>query len=316
MNPYSRAPNSCDVASVYYRHLPNASNSAPRRVGAPMLPIDPPQQGLSLELEFEAVLGAAEVPPAANGTDGSATATHLLPQMDAWLEGLQGLAIAAADNITAPNTTDPTNTTTSRNTTAPSSSSTTLQQASAPAPAPAQAPAPAPGGGAGATCGAAPPNGCGPAGRPDLSARFDQFFGNRSCPTLPGLRPPCHDFSACCDTHDTCYGTCGSDKGGCDNGFLGCLKNQCLRDFLDSPDLSVLECLALAVGYDAVVALGGGGAFRIAQEEACACGGGGGAPPRLQPFPSGTAGGAANVTLLGVAAQAPPRIGGSAAVRD
>lgn len=104
------------------------------------------------------------------------------------------------------------------------------------------------------------PNGCGPA-------------NSKITPYIPNNYGAAN-FLPCCNTHDTCYGTCNSSKGGCDNSFLSCLSGAC--DAAYSNIIYVIlgiyqNCLKVAGAYFAAVSLGGGGAYTNAQKLACDC---------------------------------------------
>ena len=73
------------------------------------------------------------------------------------------------------------------------------------------------------------------------------------------------EFTSHCDAHDRCYGTCNNDKAKCDDIFYQAMNTQCLS----SP--SVELCQRIANIFYSAVKLGGGSAFRNAQNEDCWC---------------------------------------------
>lgn len=77
-------------------------------------------------------------------------------------------------------------------------------------------------------------------------------------------RPFGFDFGDACETHDNCYGKCGSNKDACDGQFYNNLKSGCQGL---GPDAAM--CLILAEIYYQAVHQGGQGAFDAAQTEAC-----------------------------------------------
>lgn len=36
-------------------------------------------------------------------------------------------------------------------------------------------------------------------------------------------------MTECCNTHDSCYETCNTDRDTCDNEFKNCLENMCVK---------------------------------------------------------------------------------------
>eukprot|EP00455_Lapot_gusevi_P026278 TRINITY_DN2773_c0_g1_i1.p1 TRINITY_DN2773_c0_g1~~TRINITY_DN2773_c0_g1_i1.p1 ORF type:complete len:143 (+),score=26.91 TRINITY_DN2773_c0_g1_i1:54-482(+) len=53
-------------------------------------------------------------------------------------------------------------------------------------------------------------NGCGPQ------------FADKLLPKMPGVL-----FNECCNSHDVCYETAGSDREQCDQELDGCMKQKC-----------------------------------------------------------------------------------------
>ncbi|KXS20902.1 hypothetical protein M427DRAFT_51858 [Gonapodya prolifera JEL478] len=93
----------------------------------------------------------------------------------------------------------------------------------------------------------APPqttNGCGASGK----------FG--------GLVPE-YKFRSCCNAHDLCYGSCGSQKSTCDSNFYNCNKSKC--SWWD------VSCKGLAATYYEAVKNFGCGPFENAQKGRCTC---------------------------------------------
>lgn len=43
-----------------------------------------------------------------------------------------------------------------------------------------------------------------------------------------------NEFTLCCNSHDTCFGTCNSGKNNCDSSFKTCLDNFCNQKFGNS----------------------------------------------------------------------------------
>ncbi|MCH7591422.1 MAG: hypothetical protein IH989_01400 [Planctomycetes bacterium] len=87
-------------------------------------------------------------------------------------------------------------------------------------------------------------------------------------------------FGEACNTHDRCYGTCGTSKVVCDDLFLDTLLDTCWESTPDKPALPVSlaeddetfeRCVSLAYIYWQAVARFGQIAFAIAQDVNCAC---------------------------------------------
>jgi RHS repeat-associated protein len=86
---------------------------------------------------------------------------------------------------------------------------------------------------------------------------------------IPLLIPwgPKITFKPSCDSHDICYGTCGSKKSKCDDDFLKDLKKQC-----DDSGIGIFlikKCYDNAGEYYLGVKLWGGAAYNEAQKNAC-----------------------------------------------
>lgn len=83
-------------------------------------------------------------------------------------------------------------------------------------------------------------------------------------------------FTSACETHNTCYGTCGAIKGDCDAQFFQDLVSLCSSS-LALTDPQYAYCRYLAVTYWVAVAGQGRNAFNITQGNAC------GVPPDASP---------------------------------
>jgi RHS repeat-associated protein len=77
-------------------------------------------------------------------------------------------------------------------------------------------------------------------------------------------------FSDCCQEHDDCYGTCGSNKDACDTNFLECMLAACEKE--DPRRISRVEqCKTYAKRYYWWVHNAGDTAYTKGQAESCAC---------------------------------------------
>ena len=75
-------------------------------------------------------------------------------------------------------------------------------------------------------------------------------------------------FREACNSHDVCYGTCGTDRLGCDVSFLTALKTAC-----DNANLGwywTQSCKSYAQSYYTVVYWAGAAYYEDAQNDACA----------------------------------------------
>ncbi|WP_369333657.1 hypothetical protein [Corallococcus sicarius] len=99
-------------------------------------------------------------------------------------------------------------------------------------------------------------NGCGPDGSPDI---FPDFYGSV-------------EFGPTCNLHDSCYGTCLSDRLDCDDKFAKRLEASC-RDVYPGVLMTRQRnrCLRLASSFALGVSVGGSGAYGAAQKKACIC---------------------------------------------
>lgn len=79
------------------------------------------------------------------------------------------------------------------------------------------------------------------------------------------------EMEECCNEHDKCYDTCGSDKELCDNKFKGCLYSTCKDNQKDMDMLAFKTCKGGAkLLYTATMALGCA-SYKDAQHSACQC---------------------------------------------
>jgi len=87
---------------------------------------------------------------------------------------------------------------------------------------------------------------------------------------MGGDQLPSRGMEACCDTHDLCYDTCGSDKDYCDLDFRRCLYATCKKPKA-SDYIEETKCKAGAkILYTTTVALGCE-PYLEAQGKACKC---------------------------------------------
>ena len=93
-----------------------------------------------------------------------------------------------------------------------------------------------------------------------------------------GWLVPDFDFTEACNSHDLCYGKCGSSKYYCDKKFLKDMINICKKKYRGSKKSflspsragrSRKKCLALAHIYYGAVKEYGNSAFQKTQDEAC-----------------------------------------------
>lgn len=78
------------------------------------------------------------------------------------------------------------------------------------------------------------------------------------------------DFTASCNGHDVCYGTCGKIKEMCDFNFLKGNIEACQSAYSADP-IRLSACSAVAAGYFDFVFTKGQGPFDEAQKEDCEC---------------------------------------------
>ena len=78
---------------------------------------------------------------------------------------------------------------------------------------------------------------------------------------------PLWDFAPACDSHDMCYGTCGSGKFSCDKKILEDMHSVCFA-YKFIPILFGL-CTAQADAYVAGIIIGGNDAYEKGQDEFC-----------------------------------------------
>ncbi|KAF0296228.1 Group XIIA secretory phospholipase A2 [Amphibalanus amphitrite] len=82
---------------------------------------------------------------------------------------------------------------------------------------------------------------------------------------------PVEQLSDCCDAHDLCYDTCGSDRDFCDLAFKRCLYAVCDREKKRLDKLAQKACKgASKLLYTGTLALGCK-SYRDAQRRACRC---------------------------------------------
>ena len=95
------------------------------------------------------------------------------------------------------------------------------------------------------------PNGCGPEGGP----------------SVPDNPTGCEDtsFLDACNAHDTCYGTCGNSRAGCDSNFLDDMLEVCMGSSC------AYACSQAAYAYYGAVNNWGPSAWESAQVSACSC---------------------------------------------
>ena len=95
---------------------------------------------------------------------------------------------------------------------------------------------------------------CGPASSPVVEWLVPDHIG--------GPFTPVHSISPACESHDSCYSTCGMPKGQCDTQLGQDVTSTCLLG-----GGSVSECTFYGNGYYQGVSRYGGGAYQSAQEE-------------------------------------------------
>jgi secretory phospholipase A2 len=82
---------------------------------------------------------------------------------------------------------------------------------------------------------------------------------------------PLEEFVECCDDHDICYGTCGSDKDTCDLHFKKCLYKKCRAEKDSVSKFKHKGCQAGAKVLHAATTTLGCKSFINAQKENCLC---------------------------------------------
>ena len=75
------------------------------------------------------------------------------------------------------------------------------------------------------------------------------------------------DFKECCNTHDVCFGTCGTDREECDKDFYDCMKGKCSK----KSALSEAWCKVKAKSYYLMVKNGSDCFFNNSQKDHCTC---------------------------------------------
>jgi hypothetical protein len=93
-----------------------------------------------------------------------------------------------------------------------------------------------------------------------------------------------YGLTACCNAHDTCYGSCGGSFVECEERFTACLKSACESNFpADSSRRE--ECQSTAALFSTGTRMMGCQLFLDGQKHACDCsaaGGPGGTEPRTR----------------------------------
>ena len=78
------------------------------------------------------------------------------------------------------------------------------------------------------------------------------------------------NFTSCCNSHDVCYGSCGADKGRCDENLSECMARACDRYFfLPIAWHERRSCRAMARIYGFALKTWGTPAYESAQDESC-----------------------------------------------
>lgn len=99
-------------------------------------------------------------------------------------------------------------------------------------------------------------NGCGPSVTnlmTQVSSKLGNYFGD--------------NFEGCCNDHDKCFGTCGSDRKACDNTFYSCMKTKCKKKNVFSRSY----CKVMAKTFYELVENFGGEFFKKSQTKHCEC---------------------------------------------
>ena len=86
------------------------------------------------------------------------------------------------------------------------------------------------------------------------------------------LAVPEFSFGPCCDAHDVCYSSCGTEFDSCNDAFAQCMYDRCDAEFDDSWEFAPMgACKASAFFYAVSVRAWGEGAFHAATEDQCDC---------------------------------------------
>merc|ERR1719282_898418 len=123
---------------------------------------------------------------------------------------------------------------------------------------------------ASATCddGFSCPNGATPQADPNYTAGF-----NGCGPSAFPITGPSFGFEECCQGHDICYGTCGTNKIQCDQDFYACMYCICQEENFIEREF----CEEIACTYYELVDEFGCFSFNGGQDDACICPGSKGA---------------------------------------
>ena len=98
--------------------------------------------------------------------------------------------------------------------------------------------------------------------------RPDPNYGGPTPNGCTGVGPGPFNFTPACNGHDTCYGTCNSDKGVCDSAFLAAMQNICSANCGTSMSC-LFWCNSVAQSYYYGVAVAGQSFYNNAQDAAC-----------------------------------------------
>jgi len=99
---------------------------------------------------------------------------------------------------------------------------------------------------------------CGPSGSPFLEAIVPDSVGG----SYTGPFGSAYKITPACETHDSCYSTCGTSQEQCDSQFREDVKNICLQG-----GGSESACSFYGWGYYQGVSKGGNSAYKSAQEQ-------------------------------------------------
>lgn len=78
-------------------------------------------------------------------------------------------------------------------------------------------------------------------------------------------------FTDCCNTHDICYGTCGTDYHVCESAFATCLNDICEANYPDASSPEGSACRSTAQLFQTATKLAGCVYYTASQEHACDC---------------------------------------------
>ncbi|NVJ22713.1 hypothetical protein HUW62_15945 [Myxococcus sp. AM011] len=79
------------------------------------------------------------------------------------------------------------------------------------------------------------------------------------------------NFRPSCDIHDTCYGTCNSDRGACDIALRDQMSAACRARHTNPSSVYRQDCLDVANEFYEKVNEKGAGSFEDAQKTGCIC---------------------------------------------